>query len=131
MTAQGSELQTGSQGIDLTRENGGQEAEGDQGAVPQTADRLAGQIDRVADTVGTVTRALQHAGQRLRAKDHAAIGQYADRAAAQVERLSGYLREPDVHQKVQSVARTAESAARRAGPTVRRAYQGGRRTPPS
>jgi len=117
MTTQGSESQTGSQGIE--------------GAVPQTADRLARQIDRVADIVGTVARALQHTGQRLHDQDHAAIGQYADRAAAQVERLSGYLREPDVRQKVQSVARTAESAARRAGPTVRRAYQGGRRTPPS
>ncbi len=128
MTAQGSESQTGSQGIDLARENGGQEAEGGEGAVPQTADRLAGQIDRVADTVGTVARALQHAGQRLRAQDHGAIGQYADRAAAQVERLSGYLREPDVRQKVQSVARTTENAARRAGPLVRHVYQGGRRT---
>lgn len=96
--------------------------------MPPTADRLAHQIDRVADNVGTVARMLQHTGQRLRDQNHAAIGQYADRAAAQVERLSGYLHEPDVRQKVQSVARTAESAARRAGPIVRRAYQGGRRT---
>ncbi len=128
MTAQGSEPQTESQGIDLARENGGQ---GVEGAVPQTADRLARQIDRVADTVGTVARALQHTGQRLHDQDHAAIGQYADRAAAQVERLSGYLREPDVRQKVQSVARTAESAARRARPIVRRAYQGKRGASPS
>jgi len=123
MAARGAESQTGSQG--------GEGGEGGEGAVSQPVDRLTRQIDRVADTVGTVARALQHTGQRLRDQDHAAIGQYADRAAEQVERLSGYLCEPDVRQKVQSIARTAESAARRAGPIVRRVYQGGRRTPHS
>lgn len=126
--AEDSAAQTGGQVGDQAHETGNQAGDG---SAQQTTSRLASQFDRLAGTMGTAAQALRQRGQRLGEQNHRTMSQYADRAAQQMERVSAYLREQDVRQKIQRAAQTAESAARRAGPLVRRVRQSRQRAPHS
>lgn len=73
----------------------------------QVGTQLAGQKDRVAESLGGVAQSLRQTSQQLREQDQQGMTDYVDRAAAQVERFSGYLRENDMGQLVDDVERFA------------------------
>ncbi len=75
----------------------------------QVGARVAGQKDRVAESLGGVAQALRQTGDQMRDQDQMGLTGFVDQAASQVEHFSSYLRENDMGRLIDDV----ESYARR------------------
>jgi hypothetical protein len=85
-------------GATNTSGNGAQQG----GIVNKAKERVAAQLStqkgRATDGLDTITQAVRHTTQQLRAEDHGAVAEYIDKAAEQLERLSHRLRDKDVNE---------------------------------